>query len=244
MKICILSNSHAASLKSALNKMSAEDLEGKEFAIVAAPNVGLKDLSLSDDHRRLTPRNKEIADYISRVSNGLREVEIASYDAFFLHGLDTIPPRIDRRHSTALRKLAVKDMLFNCIAKSISKMLCRATDTEVWISPEPLPADIGEDVKRQSIDAPTEPVRYSEVCDLIENEFSHPNIRWLWQDKSTIGEQLNTLQEYSVGSVRLMAEQSGVKHHSTDIRHMNENYGRIVLLNLIKGLKVHNGTNK
>ncbi|MEP5152251.1 hypothetical protein, partial [Planktotalea sp.] len=207
------------------------------FSIFAVARHGIRDLKLSADRSALEPRSQQIREKLSFVSGGLESIVLSSYDAFLLHGLFLIPPRIDRRHSSALRQISVKEMLTECDAQKLARLIASGSKAPILISPEPLLADIGNDIVRKNSNAPTQPVQYEEVCATIEDEFGQPGVHWLWQDPSTIGDQFNTIREYSVGSVALKGLKNAKQHASIDVRHMNDDYGRIVLENVVEKLR-------
>lgn len=227
MKICILSNSHGAAIKAAVDAMSNEAL-GAEVVIFAAPKHGMGRLVPDASGQVLACDNEGVSNMLRMTSGGLDRIEIGAYDGFILHGLYLIPPRLDRRHSGALAQAAVRDMLALSTAPGLARALVAATKAPVLISPEPLLADQeGLDIPARPSNAPSDPLPYDTIMDMVEAEFGVPGVHWLRQPGHTMGERLSTLRQYSTESTRLAEE--NIAHKDGDVRHMNADYGRLVL---------------
>lgn len=229
MRICVLSNSHAASLQGAVEAVQKDT--GDVFTIFAAPNRGMKQVKLDADKKRLVPSKDGIEDFFRLTSEGLQHIEIADYDAFLLHGLFIQPPRFDKRHSQALRAEVAKEILGTSEATSLAQKVREATSVPILVSPEPLPADFEEDDEttvRIDANAPQNPSDLAEVWQVLSDNFPLSDVNWLWQDPSTIGTRMNTKRSYSTGSQRVQVT-AKEDHNLRDVRHMNAKYGDVVL---------------
>jgi hypothetical protein len=232
MKICILSNSHGAALKTALNAMPSGALEA-EVSVFAAPGRHLSKLLPNSGGQHLVvdpryPLADNVRNFFKATSGKSDTIEIGAYDGFILHGLYLIPPRLDRRHSGALAQAAVRDMLALSSAPGLARALVAATSAPVLISPEPLLADQeGLDIPARPSNAPSDPLPYDTIMDMVEAQFGVPGVHWLRQPPHTMGERLSTLRHYSTESTRLAKED--IAHKDGDVRHMNADYGRLVL---------------
>lgn len=234
MRICVLSNSHAAAVKSGYEQLG--DSLGCKITIFAASSRGLTSFKINDAKDRLRWSDPAIRDMISKTSGGLSEVIVADYDAFLVHGLFVIPPRFDKRHSPAFQSAATQSMLSSSLGQRLAKELAGMTKAPVLISPEPLLADLEDDgvtsVKKRS-NAPLDPLPLEEVWDAMRAACDIAGIDWLFQPSSTIGPRLNTLRSYSTNSSRLSVG-SDEKHLDRDVRHMNSDYGSHVLKALVE----------
>lgn len=230
MRICVLSNSHAASLYG-----PAADVEkdtGCVFTFFAAPNRGMRHLVVDKNSGRLTAIKKGIQQFLSLTSGGLKYIDSAEYDAFLLHGLFVTPPRFDIRHSEAFREAATKDMLAVSESQRLTKILREVSVAPILISPEPFPADFednDEDKILPTAYAPKKPQSTEAIYQGMSDNFLGSGVHWLRQDPNTIGGRLNTQRSFSTGSGRLKQGDQRAAHKERDVRHMNEKYGEIVL---------------
>lgn len=224
MRLCVLSNSHGAALKWALTETDI----GKhaEIVLFGVPNRGLKGLEPDESGRTLRPRNEATASVLAVTSGGLREVVIADFDAFLVHGLFLYIPRLDQRHSTAVRSEAIRAMLDQALGLNLARSIARLTKAPVIISPDPLYADLDAPLYAQRALPPTRPVAYADVCAAVQNMAGLGGIRFLPQPSETIGTRLDTLPDYCTGSRRILNDEV---HREADRRHMNGSYGALVL---------------
>ena len=234
MHICVLSDSHAAAVKSGYEQLG--DSLGCKITIFAAPNRGLRFFKISDTKDRLSWTDPAIRDMISNTSGGLAEVVVADYDAFLVHGLFVIPPRFDTRHSRAFQSAATQSMLSGSLGLRLATELAGITKAPVLLSPEPLLADLEDDgvtsVQKRS-NAPVDPLPFEAVCDAMRAACDIAGIDWLFQPPSTIGPRLNTDRSYSTNPSRLSVG-ADEKHLEKDVRHMNSDYGSSVLKALVE----------
>ena len=230
MRICVLSNSHAASLRGPAAEVEKDT--GCVFTFFAAPNRSMRQVVVDKDRGRLTAKTGSVQEFLSLTSNGLNYVDVAEYDAFLLHGLFVTPPRFDTRHSEAFREAATKDMLAASESQRLTRILREVSDAPILISPEPFPADFEDNEQDKVLStayAPKAPQSSEAIYQSMSDNFLGANVHWLRQEPSTIGTRLNTKRSFSTGSRRLKQGDQEAAHKERDVRHMNEKYGKIVL---------------
>ena len=100
LKIGILSNSHAASLKVGWESIK-ENYPNIELTFFAAANKGMAKVK-PESGNRFTSADILITRMLSITSGGLGSIEVDDYDAFLVYGLFLILPRLDHRHTRAV----------------------------------------------------------------------------------------------------------------------------------------------
>lgn len=231
MRICVLSNSHGASIKWALDE--ADLSEATTVTIFGAPKRGLEGLKPDDDGQVVRPRNESLGDHFATTSGGTREIVLSDYDAFVVHGLFVTIPRLDRRHSGAVRAAAMSAMLDQALGLDIARSLSGWTDKPVALSPDPLFADLDLGPHGRWAPPPTEPVPYPEICEALLATADLGSVRFVPQPAETIGDRLDTRPEFSTGSRRILNDE---EHKDADGRHMNGRYGALVLRDVLQAL--------
>lgn len=234
MRVCVLSNSHGASLKHALDTGRFDD-SGVNFSLFALPKYGMKRIRPLESDSKLGSENKQLANMLYMTSGGASVIELDNFDSFFLHGLDLIPPRLDRRHSRAMAMASVEDMIAPSGALYLAELIRRVSDAPILVSPEPLRADQEVENKTHvAPNGPSQPEYYGTIMSMVMTSFPVPGVHWVLQRPETIGERLSTLRAFSTNSTRL---DSDVSHKKGDTRHMNGAYGEIVLDDVIAKLQ-------
>ena len=97
MRVCVIGNSHIASLKLGWDACVAEDpaaWSDVKPTFFGAPSDGMRHVNLQDGS--IVPRRKDIAEHFQRMSGGQDRIRLADYDAFFLVGLNVSVKRILR----------------------------------------------------------------------------------------------------------------------------------------------------
>jgi len=219
MKICVISNSHAASLKDGWMTIR-NDFPQLEVTFFAAPNRAMSELKADISARTLYAENTQLKHTLKFTSGGLDTIEIDKYDAFLVYGLFLSVPRLDRRLSSSVKSATVLDSVNESINHRIAVDLCNMTDATVFYSPSPLLSDSILESESERVD-PIE--HYDLVCDSIHNHYDYPNAKLIKQSAETMGDELTTKKIYSKGSERLLQP---LKHINEDVMHMNSNYGK------------------
>lgn len=237
MRICILSNSHAAALQGNLEQVGTES--GCAFTVFATPTTGMQTLLVDEERRYLYTDAGKVKDYFRATSGGLEAVNVAQYDAFLVHGLFMTPPRFDQRHSSAFRAATCRAVLEKSEGQRVAHMLRTLTTAPICLSPEPLKADFEDDdttLVRPTTNAPANPVDPAVIWTGLEQACTVGGSRWIFQDAATIGTRLNTKRHFASGAARLNVD--GDKTHKVkNISHMNAAYGEAVLRTAVPALQ-------
>lgn len=233
MKICILGNSHLASIKQGWDRLQAEaGREGVSVRFFGSRQWGLRALDLVGTE--LHPRNAILERDLTFTSGGLKRIDLQSYDAFFLYGLMFPMPELHRGWSTAVKRQACKDTLSRSLAAELARKIRSAVDRPIYMGHNPRPARQSEQrVAEDTMD-------YSSVCD-----FMQPEVKALGAD--LVRQPLDTLESnrwftqshFSLGSVRLDVGDgiSSEAHPQSDVEHMNGDFGLLYLKQLLLGLQ-------
>lgn len=228
MKICMISNSHVAAVKFAWDAL--DDTGDVRLTFFAAPKFGLNRLTVRSEEVALDAQpNKALANQIKLSSGGLDRISVNDYDLFWTHGLNFILPRLDQRLSSAVIGKAIEGSIENSLAHDIVGQLREITDKPVLLSPEPLLADIGVEGVNSATNLPAKMVSHEDICDLFAERMFYENVHFLWQEPHTVGPQMNTLREFSENSNRIEHGNRGTHHKQGDVRHMNNEFGAVVL---------------
>jgi hypothetical protein len=224
MRLCVLSNSHGSSLKWA--ETETKPVKGLKMRIFGASASGLMQMAFDRDRRVFYTKNPKIAEMLRITSDGADELALDDYDAFLIHGLYFTVPRLDKRHSRAVREQTADSIVNQFVGLHLGRVLRAATDLPVFLSPDPLYADVGRERLPEPASLPTQPMDYEDVCGLMVERIGDPGFHYVWQRSETMGPKLNTLVTYSTGSKRYLNHELRLRH---DVRHMNGAYGRMVL---------------
>jgi hypothetical protein len=158
MKVCILGNSHASSMKRALEHKPSEHFEYRFFASPGAELAMLK-----PSKGKLTPSTPELEKQIRTTSNGLSEILFSDYDAYIISGcqiyLDTAlkifkshrPLRFHDEKAHLVSNDAFFAALLDCFRTSTAGYLLKllkATGKRPLLLPGPIRSEaiIGKDV--------------------------------------------------------------------------------------------------
>jgi hypothetical protein len=76
---------------------------------------------------------------------------------------------------------------------------------------------------------------YTQYQTVLRNLGSRMNFEPIWQDESTISEIGFTKSEFTLGAVTLDLLREG-RERDDDLLHMNEHYGAIMLMNILRHL--------
>lgn len=236
-RICVVSNSHAASLKDGLEH-SGREFDDWDVVFFAAPGRKIGAVRADEERRALIPAGLNVDQFVKKTSGGLDHIPVDDFDAFFFYGLFFTLPWLDVRLSAAVKNAAIDGALASSFAHTWMECACQLTTKPMFIAAEPLLADIHVPArlgKRRAVSDAASHVAFDEICRSMEDRGLPGNVTYLWQDPATISSGFRTKVEFSVGSRRLSQEDTH-HHPETDIRHMNGAYGAIVLRQLTKAL--------
>lgn len=232
MKICVIGNSHLASLKVAWDEIGS-DFQDVELTLFGSPNRGIARLSVDDEKCGLTCSIPGIRAHLEQTSGGLNWIDYAAYDAFLLYGLFLTVPLLDMRLSSAVVKQALEDSVFNSTACRTARKLNKLGEKPLFCSAEPLTSETRFE-KLQAVPDEDKLIDLDTIHDQFSDLLKSQNIRFLRQPPETLGPTFSTLTAYSKNSVRLIG---GDAHLKKDIRHMNAEYGRAYLEHAIPKLR-------
>ena len=222
MRICVLGNSHVASLKLGLEKLpGARQRFTMEF--FASRAGALEGLHLKD--RRLVPRSENLARAIAHTSGGKRDVVLDDYDAFLVYGLGFRLPVVETQVSAAVRRQVCRDTAVGTLSFHMCSLLRQATDKPVYVGHDPQEA---EGRKRPDV---SRSLPYDGVYDLTKSALRDEDLRLVRQPRGTFANSWFTKPEFAAGSTRLDIgdAKSNELHKDVDNKHMNGDFGRIWL---------------
>jgi hypothetical protein len=222
-KICILGNSHVASLKQGW-KNTMGDWPGIEVSFFAqAGNEGLK--SVFADGQHLTSNNSKARDSFV-LTHGEGHMDIDKYDSFLIYGAGSVnywPGNIF--YSTNCVKSVVDDLTCNTPAQHVLSCLRKVSKAPIFIGHTPLHA--AKKIRDRNVS--------DEYLDGIETlnrlHYGQYNAEMVSQPLKTIVNSRNTAPEYSWGVQTLASVIGGrdEKSGSTDNTHMDGTFGEIWL---------------
>lgn len=223
MKICILGNSHSASLKNAWDEISIHH-PGFELIFFASRAKGLAGLRL--ENKQLLPQTPSLAANLAFTSDGLDRVDLESYDLFLIYGLDLGMPELDFCYSSAVKKQACLDTLSNSLNIRICEIIRSASDRPIYIGHNPQRAT--PDLKAASR---IEKINYQQTLTMMNDELKIERATIVPQPEETLSHQWFTDMRFSIGSTRLDVgdEISGQLHPELDCMHMNKEFGKVWL---------------
>lgn len=233
MRICILGNSHAASLKTAWDDLAPSHPD-KELVFFAARSRGLGDLSLQG--QTLRPTNESLAQAIAYTSGGRSAIDLQAYDVLVTYGLALEMPALDRRYSGAVLRQACSDLFSNSLNGVLAKTIRAATNKPLYVGHNPQlaasPTDAG---RREGL------LGYGSVWQLLAAGAGLKGARVVPQPDDTLVDGWFTDKKYSVGSKRLdLGDQhSGKPHPPSDRAHMNKAFGKLWLEQLFRLAAAH-----
>lgn len=234
MRICVLGNSHVASLKLGLEKMPAVRKNvSMDFFASRASALG----ALRLENNRLVPTNDNLARSIAHTSGGKSEVALADYDAFLVYGLGFRLPVIQAQLSSAVSRQVCRDTLVQALNFRMCSMVRQATDKPVYVGHDPQEAP-GPKTPEVSRCLP-----YEAVHDLMRGELSREGVHLVAQPRQTFADRWFTKPEFSAGSTRLDIgdAKSNELHSEVDNKHMNGDFGRIWLETFFPAVGVKTG---
>lgn len=249
--VCVLGNSHSAALNMAWKNRLAPTMPNISTTFFAAKSQMLRHLVSKDG--TLIAGDDGLAESFAGTSGGLSRVEIARYDAFVLAGLGVriALSSLCQEHGTVdhLKWGAVENLVsVSCframLAAGLSDNLAfwlldrireSGSAAPVLICPTPLYSDVELErpFLRKHPHLSDRKFRASVMAEgkaiALELAARHGG-EMVWQDDATIASPGYTKREYTRAALKL------VKEPIDDGKHMNEDYGAIVLTNALRRL--------
>lgn len=250
MKICILGNSHLASIKLGWEESKSLHVNYK-VDFFGAPSKNLKNLR-QDGHFLITD-DEFTQSALKKTSKGREKIHLDDYDAFLIvgsgfgivqasiimetHGYIGEQTQIISQYtlSESCFQDALSDSLKNSTGMFVYNMICESIDKKnVFLLEQAYPT--------KQISQPNQIYNNSSKSNLelankiyirIKKQMSAKSINILCQPVETKDGEIHTREKYSIGSVRLL---NGNPHPETDFMHMNEQFGKLALLEFFKHL--------
>lgn len=235
IKICVLGNSHVASLKMGW-ELIRNEYKQMNLTFFAQRQSGLNGLVLRNG--LLVPNNEELKRAISYTSGGLEFIDINDFDFCLLYGLGVRPyiAYSDQFFSKAVIELLAKDWCSNTLTARLLTMIRKISDIKTFVGHPPLP---GAADSTSSADVN----RYFTGIEIFNNYlFSKYSARLLGQPEETIFNGLYTKNEYASGSRRLDVGDaiSNQLHPDGERDHMNGLFGALYLKDLFDVINKQN----
>ena len=227
MKICILGNSHCASLKNAWSQISTQ-YPDVEITFFASRSTGLAELKA--ESLQLVPNTEKLKKELKFTSGGCDKIEINNYDIFVVYGLGLKIPLIDKRYSSNVIKETLKDLTSKTLNLSICKKISSLTLKPIFSGHNPQVAieySSGFDLNK---------IKYVDIVNKLNTIWDEDHIKFLTQPNDTLVNGWNTDIKYSIGSTRLDVGDkiASIEHPNGDISHMNKDFGSIWLANFLE----------
>lgn len=218
-RICVIGDSHAASLKRAWEEMAAlhEEFELRFFCA-----RGLELSGMVVDELRLVPNGDSLAQTI-RFTSGEGQVDPKEYDIFLLYGLGCHPyfQQTDVFHSQSTLTVALRDFAKSTLSFELLLRLRAITAKDIYVGHQPLEA--------AKPDASPEEVSVYSSSIRRMNEILYRPLRAtiVSQPLETVAGARFTLAGFSKGSRRLAVGDGldNEAHPDDDHVHMNDDYG-------------------
>jgi hypothetical protein len=222
MKICVLGNSHVASLKKGWDSIQADN-QKYQLTFFASRQKGLAGLKL--DNGVLVPSTPSLLNDISYTSGGMEEIPLDEYDVFLLYGLGLSMPILDTRLSTAVIQQTCNDIFNQALSFKIAKLIRSASNSTIYIGHNPL-RSMGKIVSPR-----VNKFDYKEVLGFMSSAVDIADAILIDQPFVTLINDWNTKEEYSIGSTRLDVGDkiSNQSHPDNDMEHMNGDFGKLYL---------------
>jgi hypothetical protein len=229
-RICLVGNSHLASLKLAVTQR-LYDPSGIDVTFWGAPDGKFKAVTVKDGCLR-APSGKE--ETFLEVSDGrCAVVDPAKFDAIVLHGLDLHVTEVlqDLIRSSRTTDMsgqylvdALTDWLLGRQAFALAKGLA-VSGTPILLSHCPLHDETSGTF--DGLDVPSQMLAL--VFGSLQRAALDHGLSFVAQPAATIRDNKYTDREYSKGSVKLARLDEPREHMAREFKHMNPRYGAEVL---------------
>lgn len=242
MKICVFGNSHLGALKIAANAAGSETRTPADFLFWGAAGKNFPEIKLVNG-KLVSPTPA----YSRQVADGrVTDLDVTRFDAIVLYGCHVDFSRISNRVAILLqnsgnlshgfRKEIVSDLLGKWwnglgLIKMIPGLMSVIGARPCLFYPHPLWSEGASSVT----DLRLEVEILAEVHDLAQARLQPIGVQMRRQPEMTVIGEIATKQQYSFGSVKLNTQ--GAEHPATDFVHMNQDYGALVLVDILEALR-------
>jgi hypothetical protein len=229
--LCIIGDSHVGALKKAWSIVTAE-YPNIKITFFAQRGFGLN--SLVAENGKLHSPIEVVAAALEFVSGGKRHIDPDEYDVFLIYGCGA---RANfsvggQFHSRAVRDKTMHDLVDGSLSFKLLTILRAITNKPVFVGHNPLRG-------AKNIESAPRLDAYVAGIEMLNNLLYRPlSAEILMQPLETIGTRCATRSEFSKGSRRLAIGDrfDDETHSESDDNHMNEEFGKIWLAELLKKL--------
>lgn len=232
MKICVIGNSHLASLKKGWEEL-ASDHPSVTLTFWGAPGHELKTLARSGTS--LVSASGQVRRMLAFTSGVGEAIEIPAYDVVLLYGLDLRVPFLPLDLSEQVRQLTCVD----CLDASLNFKLAAwvrdiSADVPVYIAPRPMGSFVGKSL----LNTAHEP--YGMVIQRLQGIAASASLRVHGQPPDTLVHDWCTQAHFAKDSVDLAGPRStdvAKRRPQVDNYHMNGAFGRLWLQHFLQALQ-------
>lgn len=230
MNVCVIGNSHTAALKKAYDtSQSCLDKVSCYFRFFASTSKNLRALYLDTEARAFVTDDKVLTSMLEVTSGGSSTIDLDDFDCFLLIGM-TKSYSLKGHYSEAVLSCALDSWYGETLGVSLGRQIHTFTGKPVFLLHTPFKSNEQSNELAKS-------VHY------LESYFSGTSManKFFMYDKGLIllrqptltinGDGKSTNSTYSVGSTGLIktANSEVTVHPASDVSHMNELYGELVL---------------
>ncbi|MGV3572506.1 MAG: hypothetical protein ACO1PB_18045 [Ramlibacter sp.] len=225
MKLCILGNSHASSLRRGWDLLAAAH-PGHEPVFFASRGTGLGELEVSGD--TLVPVTPKVAHDIAFTSGGLAAIRPDDYDAVLLYGLSLGVPDLDARLSEAVAHAACVDSVQGSTALRLARRIRAISARPIYLGPNPLLAWVEGPPRARKWS-------YDTVFERCAAAIDVPGVSLLRQPPATLHDEWTTRPEFLKDAMTLDVGDADSSRLYGGRRHMNAAFGRLWLEHFLGG---------
>ncbi|TRD14668.1 hypothetical protein [Palleronia caenipelagi] len=245
-KVCIIGNSHTACIKMALDGESSDLIKDHAVTVFGSYSKMLKNAQV--ENGMIIPVSKKQREIFSWTSGGQEEIEIGSYDAFFVvagRSLFSIEPFLTADGLPPLSDSAIEKILSQVFRDNWSLDFARrvadqSSPATVYHVGHPFLADVAplaQSVAAQVADGHDRVMSRVQKVQAAINHMvqvsSTETLSFCRPPAAALDELgLFTRHEFSRGSRRLLPE-FDQSHAADDFFHMNEKYGDLSLTDFL-----------
>lgn len=244
MKVCVIGNSHVGALRQGWMRLST-DFPDTNITFFASPQKDMHSLEMHEGN--LVSRMPRAVRSMKYTSGGQDRIAVDQYDAFAISlgiGIKALMQvfRVHRSRAMPSSGHLISDefalaSVYDSISKSAATRIARAirarTASPIIIIETPLPNRLI--LKKSPRSAWPEaakmvPVLKTLLDPAVDKISGNLSLIYHPQPRETIKHGF-TLDEYSIGSKRLSSRET--EHAPDEPHHMNANYGRVVLKEML-----------
>lgn len=239
-RICIIGSSHLACFKLAWDDGLKEKYQKVELTFFSS--VGSSMNSLEAHKNYLSSSDDKVVSNMQLSSGGLDRIIPADYDCVIIHGLSPAPINyLEGTTPFSRGAFYSHGAIIRCTsAFAILQKLKSISDIPVFISHAPGLAELSPDERITSDE-------YNELIEGLKHAHRDVGSIYVSQPASTICKHLYTKRQYVKGAKRLVRVGNTDPYNEfpeDDIGHMNEEFGKVYLGEILDLLPDYSSTKK